>query len=45
VNCVGLLNYKFFLQFLAYTFVASVMAIACLIKPMLTFFQGTVGSG
>eukprot|EP00882_Tetradesmus_deserticola_P013688 GHRQ01014535.1.p3 GENE.GHRQ01014535.1~~GHRQ01014535.1.p3 ORF type:complete len:225 (+),score=84.59 GHRQ01014535.1:596-1270(+) len=44
VNCVGLLNYKFFLQFLAYTFVASVMAIACLIKPMLTFFQGTVGS-
>ncbi|KAF6251506.1 DHHC palmitoyltransferase-domain-containing protein [Scenedesmus sp. NREL 46B-D3] len=45
VNCVGLLNYKFFLQFLAYTFVASVMAIACLVKPMLTFFQGTVGSG
>jgi hypothetical protein len=45
VNCVGLLNYKFFLQFLAYTFIASVMAIACLIKPMLTFFQGTVASG
>jgi hypothetical protein len=45
VNCVGLLNYKFFLQFLGYTFIASVMAIACLIQPMLTFFQGTVGSG
>jgi hypothetical protein len=45
VNCVGLLNYKFFLQFLAYTFIASVMAIACLVKPMLTFFQGTVASG
>jgi hypothetical protein len=45
VNCVGLLNYKFFLQFLTYTFIASVMAIACLVKPMLTFFQGTVASG
>ena len=45
VNCVGLLNYKAFLQFLGYTFVAAVMAIACLIKPMLSFFQGTVASG
>eukprot|EP00879_Flechtneria_rotunda_P021321 GHRR01022471.1.p1 GENE.GHRR01022471.1~~GHRR01022471.1.p1 ORF type:complete len:240 (+),score=51.03 GHRR01022471.1:886-1605(+) len=45
VNCVGLLNYRFFLQFLVYTFIASMMAIACLIKPMLTFFQGTPASG
>jgi palmitoyltransferase len=41
VNCVGLVNYKFFLQFLVYTFVATLVAIACLIQPMLVFFSGT----
>lgn len=41
VNCVGLVNYKFFLQFLLYTFVATLVAIACLIQPMLVFFSGT----
>lgn len=44
VNCVGLMNYKFFLQFLLYTFVATVVAIVCLIQPMLTFFSGNPGS-
>jgi hypothetical protein len=43
VNCVGLMNYKFFLQFLIYTFVATSVAIACLIQPMLTFFSGNPG--
>lgn len=43
VNCVGLMNYKFFLQFLLYTCVATVVAIACLIQPMLTFFSGKPG--
>lgn len=45
VNCVGLVNYKFFLQFLLYTFAATVLAIACLIQPMLTFFSGNPGPG
>jgi hypothetical protein len=44
VNCVGLLNYKAFLLFLAYTFVATLVALAALIQPMLAFFQGTPGS-
>lgn len=43
VNCVGLMNYKFFLQFLVYTFIATVVAIACLLQPMLTFFSGKPG--
>jgi hypothetical protein len=34
------MNYKFFLQFLVYTFIATVVAIACLLQPMLTFFSG-----
>jgi len=41
VNCVGLLNYKFFLLFLFYTFLGSAFAIACLVKPMLTFLGHT----
>ena len=40
---MGLMNYKFFLQFLLYTFVATVVAIVCLIQPMLTFFSGNPG--
>lgn len=43
VNCVGLINYKFFIQFLLYTFIATLVAIACLIRPMLVFFSGTPG--
>jgi palmitoyltransferase len=38
VNCVGLLNYKFFIQFMVYTFLASLLALVGLIKPMLEFF-------
>lgn len=37
------MNYKFFLQFLLYTCVATVVAIACLIQPMLVFFSGKPG--
>jgi len=40
VNCVGLLNYKFFLQFLWWTLVASAMAVCLLIKPMVGFLSG-----
>lgn len=34
---MGLLNYKFFLQFLAYTMVASGLACALMLKPMIDF--------
>ncbi|KAF8068356.1 PAT13 [Scenedesmus sp. PABB004] len=45
VNCVGLLNYKFFLQFLAFTFAGSAVAIAALVRPMLAFFgAGAAGA-
>jgi hypothetical protein len=39
------MNYKFFLQFLVYTFVATLVAIASLIQPMLVFFSGTPDGG
>lgn len=38
VNCVGLLNYKFFLLFLFYTFMACLVSILVLIKPLISFF-------
>jgi hypothetical protein len=38
VNCVGLLNYKFFLQFLLYTCLASFTGVLLLIQPMIAFF-------
>ncbi len=38
VNCVGLLNYKAFLLFMFYTFLASLMATGLLIKPTIEFF-------
>jgi len=40
VNCVGLLNYKFFLLFLVYTLLASLMAVCVLAKPVIDFFNG-----
>lgn len=45
VNCVGLLNYKFFLQFLAYTLLAAALAVALMFKPMLDFLGGRDMSG
>mmetsp|Transcript_4992 Transcript_4992/g.10770 ORF Transcript_4992/g.10770 Transcript_4992/m.10770 type:complete len:305 (+) Transcript_4992:137-1051(+) len=39
VNCVGLLNYKFFLLFLFYTFLGSLSTVVLLLKPMIDFFQ------
>lgn len=38
VNTVGLLNYKAFLLFMAYAFLASLVATAALVRPMLGFF-------
>jgi hypothetical protein len=38
VNCVGLLNYKAFFLFLVYTFWASFVAAAALVKPAIAFF-------
>jgi palmitoyltransferase len=40
VNTVGLLNYKFFVQFMAYTFLACLVALVVLIQPMIEFFKG-----
>jgi palmitoyltransferase len=40
VNCVGLLNYKFFVQFMLYTLAASILAVALLVKPVIDFFSG-----
>jgi palmitoyltransferase len=41
VNCVGLLNYKFFLQFLAYGLLGSATAVALMIQPMVDFLKGS----
>ena len=40
-NTVGLLNYKFFLLFLLYTFVASTIAVALLVSQFAELFGGT----
>jgi palmitoyltransferase len=40
VNTVGLLNYKYFVQFMAYTFLACLVALVVLIHPMIEFFKG-----
>lgn len=42
VNCVGLLNYKFFLQFILYALAASGLAAALMAKPMVDFLGGRV---
>lgn len=42
VNCVGLLNYKFFLLFLLYSFVACLAVSALLIKPLIDFFSNAL---
>jgi hypothetical protein len=39
VNCVGLLNYKAFSLFLVYTFLASALAAAALVRPAVAFFS------
>eukprot|EP01025_Chloroclados_australasicus_P032884 TRINITY_DN333_c2_g1_i2.p3 TRINITY_DN333_c2_g1~~TRINITY_DN333_c2_g1_i2.p3 ORF type:complete len:300 (-),score=26.83 TRINITY_DN333_c2_g1_i2:1120-2019(-) len=46
VNCVGLLNYKFFLLFLFYAQIACTFAAVLLLYPMAEFFKsGGQGSG
>ncbi|CAD7705458.1 unnamed protein product [Ostreobium quekettii] len=45
VNCVGLLNYKFFLLFIAYTWAACLLA-ACILMPgLVEYFRGEKKSG
>jgi len=39
VNCVGAYNYKFFLQFLAYTFLATVLDSILLLSNFIDFFK------
>lgn len=38
-NCVGAYNYKFFLQFLAYTFIATVLDAILLLSNFIDFFK------
>ncbi|GMH34451.1 hypothetical protein BSKO_02285 [Bryopsis sp. KO-2023] len=45
VNCVGLLNYKFFFLFLAYTWLGSVMALAILTSSMVEFMKRSKETG
>ena len=42
VNCVGLLNYKAFLLFMAYTAAAAATSLAALARPMARFFTDPV---
>ncbi|MEW5304762.1 MAG: hypothetical protein WDW38_009678 [Sanguina aurantia] len=46
INCVGLLNYKSFLLFLAYTLIACLMSVLLLLGPVINFFNNELrGSG
>ena len=40
VNCVGLLNYKFFLLFLAYTWTACLLSVGILAPDLVEYFEG-----
>ena len=42
---MGLLNYKFFLQFLLYTLLAAALGVALMFRPMLSFLAGRDMSG
>lgn len=44
VNCVGLLNYKFFLLFLVYTWVACILAASILAPTIVEYFHGGMES-
>ena len=39
LNCVGLLNYKAFLLFLAYTFLATLLATTALVNGFVQYFK------
>ena len=43
-NCVGAYNYKFFLQFLAYTFLATVLDAVLLLSNFIDFFRDVEAS-
>ena len=38
-NCVGARNYKFFLQFLVYTFIGTTFDAICLLSDFVQFFK------
>lgn len=44
VNCVGLLNYKYFLLFLGYTCVSALFATLVMIRPMVSFLMTNTGT-
>eukprot|EP00803_Ostreobium_quekettii_P006590 evm.model.scf_259.1 EVM.evm.TU.scf_259.1 scf_259:251-5537(-) len=45
VNCVGLMNYKFFLLFISYSWVACTLAVCILTPDLVEYFQGHKRAG